>query len=254
MKLKILFSLLLLIALSRLPSSVDAAQLASVLPDVVGQARAKLTPLLDLACTDKSRIISFRKGAKVAETKYESIVASARSGGDRLTAYSERLVVNGQPAVSNSNISPGATFSDHRFQILQNQTNFLSFNTGQASNNPNDRRLVIKFELRKDMQGIPSYLPDFGQLTIESRTLDVIRLEAHYLGRPQSPGPTYQNAESTVIEDFGNTRIDNITLWMPRAMTMEVTSHANKDVRTQYVHEYSDCKKFNVSVTIVPQR
>jgi len=234
------------------PPSGRSAQLA---PEIVREISNAITPVLDVVCTDMFRTTYFTKGKVIGQSVSEQSVASARTNGDRLTAFTETTRVNGVPVPNtnaNSNINVGASFSDQRLMIFRSQVGFFTFRIAapDTSVGPPDSRLIIEFELKKQMPGVTPYLPDSGKAVIDRETKRVIRLELRYLGVTQVPGPTFPRGDTTIIQNFGHVSMEEASAWMATYSTTHLIEEANKDRTRIYVHDYGNCKKFRVSVSI----
>jgi len=108
--------------------------------------------------------------------------------------------------------------------------------------------------MKKGNSSTPTSVPDFGKATVDKESKQIVRLERTFLGLTQSAGPSFQNAETIIVENYGNVLVDGNPIRMVKTWTMRVTERSNRDMVRTFASEYSDCHRFDVSVTIQPVR
>ena len=90
-------------------------------------------------------------------------------------------------------------------------------------------------------------MQDAGKAWIDSASMQVVRLERHFLNIPAG----FSSYSNTI--DYGPITIGERQFWMPKTVRAEV---AEKDVNKTgtYLAEYSNCRKFtaNVELKIAP--
>ena len=138
-----------------------------------------------------------------------------------------------------------ATFSEKNTQYH----NYKLLGTEKLNGRP---ALVIEFATKKDQTellfeflGRKFVSKDVGKAWLDPETLNVIRLERRYLNLPPLDGVL------NVAVDYAKVEINGKTFWMPRTIRVEQSQPGAKTpMSIQYIAEYSDYQKFNVSSQI----
>jgi len=110
---------------------------------------------------------------------------------------------------------------------------------------------VINFEtkegqreiLYRDISGIRAAVQGKGKAWIDPRSMNVVRVEFHYLNPPVNEGVL------EVSIDYAPVVINGREFWMPKTVTAEQTvPNPKHPLGGQYIASYSNYHQFNVSV------
>lgn len=228
--------------------------------ETVQSVTSALSSTANLVCSEKRTLSRFRGPTMLSKNVYEYVIAAPRTipseQGDRRTAYAELVRLNGKPAPKSSpdsNITVAGTISDGGTSIFRNQRGYFDFSLVDSATQRNEPNLLVEFQLKRTSPP-PSTLPDFGKALIDKTTRHLVRLERTFLGITQSAGPSYQNAETTIVENYGSVVVDGSPVRMVKTWNMRVTERADRNMVRTFESEYSNCHRFEVSVTVKPVR
>jgi hypothetical protein len=246
------------VALPVTSSTKDVPNLKQVLERVQDHVSEFEHGLPDFICDET---ITSRElwGGKV---KHETIVDSAFMGrqtqvesGRPFTESRDIRTINGRPAPQGQELKAPflfeGGFSSTLVEIFARENApYFNYSLSGTELLEGQTALVIKFETRnrqkkllyRDLFGQRSYLNGRGKAWIDPESMNVIRLELHYLDPPAGEG------ELQVSIDYAAVTINDKTFWMPRLVTAEQTiPNAKIPVGGQYVAEYSNYHHFKVS-------
>ena len=236
-------------------SGVGTAQSVN---DTLRQVTNALSSINNLVCSEKKVLATFRGRTRLSENLYEYVAAAPRATAngqvDLRSGYVELIRINGKAVPkSDSNIIP-ATITNGASTIFRNQRSYFDFSVSGNSAEKDTGSLVIEFQMKKGNSSTPTSVPDFGKATVDKESKQIVRLERTFLGLTQSAGPSFQNAESIIVENYGDVLVDGNPIRIVKTWTMRVTERSNRDMVRTFASEYSDCHRFDVSVTIQPVR
>jgi len=225
--------------------------------DTVRQVTNALSSINNLVCSEKKVLATFRGRTRLSENLYEYVAAAPRATAngqvDLRSGYVELIRINGKAAPKSDSIIP-ATITNGASTIFRNQRSYFDFSVSGNSAEKDTGSLVIEFQMKKGNSSTPTSVPDFGKATVDKESKQIVRLERTFLGLTQSAGPSFQNAESIIVENYGDVLVDGNPIRIVKTWTMRVTERSNRDMVRTFASEYSDCHRFDVSVTIQPVR
>ncbi|PYP93310.1 MAG: hypothetical protein DMG65_01355 [Candidatus Angelobacter sp. Gp1-AA117] len=214
--------------------------------------------LPDFVCNETITSKEILRGQVAHKTIIDSVFSGRQNndGGTQQPFTEARTIrmIDGRPAGKDEQLKApvlfgggfssilDATFSDKKAQYH----NYKLIGTEKLNGRPT---LVIEFATKKDQTellfeflGRKFISKDVGKAWLDPETLNVIRLERRYLNLPPLDGVL------AVSVDFAKIEINGKTFWMPRTVRVEQSQPgAKKPVSIQYIAEYSDYQKFNVS-------
>jgi hypothetical protein len=196
------------------------------------------------------------------KAKHETVMESTFMGKQRkvengtpFTESRQIRTIDGHPAAQGQQlIAPflyGGGFSSTLDEIFARENaQYFKYKTAGTELLEGRTTAVVMFETRsgqkrllyRDLFGQRSYLKGRGKAWIDLESMNIARLELHYLDPPASQG------ELAVAVDYAPVVINDKTFWMPRTVTAEQTIPNPKvPVGGKYVAEYSNYHEFNVS-------
>jgi hypothetical protein len=114
--------------------------------------------------------------------------------------------------------------------------------------------MVIEYATKKgqtsllfEVKGKKVIVKDTGKAWIDPVTMQVLRLERHFLDFP-----TFSSFATFI--DYGETKIGGKTFWMPKTVRAEATDDQAAKNKVEYIAEYSKCRRFTADVELsIPQ-
>ena len=217
--------------------------------------------LPDFVCNETITSKEIVRGQVAHKTIIDSVFSGTQNqdGGTQSPFTEARTIrmIDGRPAGKDEQLKTpvffgggfssilDATFSEKNAQYH----NYKFMGTEKFNGRP---ALVIEFATKKDQTellfeflGRKFISKDVGKAWLDPETLNVIRLERRYLNLPPLDGVL------NVSVDYAKVEINGRAFWMPRIIRVEQSQPGEKNpMSIQYVAEYSDYQKFNVSSQI----
>ena len=229
---------------------------AEILAQVQLNAGQFVRSLPDFVCDERVTSRGTHKG-KVTQVVIEShfVGLQKKSGRMSYTETREINTVNGQPARKGQRFQGPFLFGGG-FSSILNQTFspiFVPSHTYKIAGEEMLREtdtLVMEFatkegqkELYFDYFGKAVVQKDTGKAWIDKGSLQVLKLERHYLNVQKGESPMLATVE------YGEVRIDGKPFWMPSRVSAQQTFKGGDT--GEYLAEYSNYRKFEVSSGIV---
>ena len=259
MKFRLAFCLCLLhLSLCALCSSKSTPGLDEILLRVQEHVKEFEYSLPDFVCNETITSKEIVRGHVAHKTIIDSIFSGTQNqdGGTQRPFTEARTItmVDGRPAAKDEQLKApvffgggfssilDATFSEKNAQYH----NYKLMGTEKLNGRP---ALVIEFATKKDQTellfeflGRKFVSKDVGKAWLDPETLNVIRLERRYLNLPPLDGVL------TVSVDYAKVEINGKAFCLPVTVRAEQSqSDAKAPVSLQFIAEYSDYQKFNVS-------
>ena len=199
-------------------------------------------------------------GGKISHQTVVDSVFSGRQMDEKETPFSESReirIIDGKQAARGEQLRVPFFFGGGFSSILDatfGEKNVPYHNYKLAGTRKVEGRtaLIIKFETKPgqtevcfDFMGRKIISKDRGKAWVDPETMQVVHLERTYLNLPPADGVL------VVSVDYAKAVINGKTFWMPRTVRAEETqpsAHYKKTASAEYVAEYSNYRKFGVSV------
>ena len=195
------------------------------------------------------------------KTRHETVIDSAFIGtqkkdekGRPFTESREIKAVDGQPAAKNQqptgSFFVGGGFSSILVELFA-QKNVERYRVAGIEKVNGRDALVIKFATRNDhivlldqeLLGTKFMSKGTGKVWIDRESMQVVRLDLRFLN------PPLLDCVLTESIDYAQVVINGKTFWMPRTFRAELSPISSRlPVTGQYIAEYSNYQKFEVSV------
>ena len=210
----------------------------------------KLLP--DFVCNEKITSTTYSSG-KIREQKIvESIFTSARNTGSQREIAS----IDGKPAKKNAKMPGLPVNMGTGFGFLIQSTftsSILQYHDyGLGPNSEAGGRMAVQFETKKDQQKIKWDLDgkelvarDVGTAWIDIASMQVARIERTFLNLPS------RLSRMTLTSQYAPIPIGKNAFWLPVYLRTDLTERDPTKTGT-FLAEYSNCRKFGVTVTILP--
>jgi hypothetical protein len=213
--------------------------------------------LPDFICSER---ISSRKvvdGMVRRETVTDSdFVGLQRKSGPHLFTETRKIVrINGKPVANGEDLIGSFLFGGGFSSILiitfaPKNIPYHNYRVAGTELLEGRTALLIEFttkddqtELRFDFNGKALIQRDTGKAWIDPESMQVLRLERRFLNVQPKSAETI-----TAVVDYTRVAIGEKSFWMPKSVWAE-DSHKRK-VTGQYLAEYSNYRKFDVSADI----
>jgi hypothetical protein len=215
------------------------------------------TSLPDFVCDEKVTSRDIEKNGLV-EVVIESHFAGLQKETRKLgfTEHREIVTLNGKPARKNQKFE-GPFLFDGGFSAILHETFSAKNVPSQTYKIAGEEMLagkpaiVIEFATREGQKelyitfyGKTLVQKDVGKAWVDKQTLQLLRLERHFLNVPKGESPILSTVE------YGEVQIDGKSFWMPSVVRSEQAQL--KGARSgEYRAEYTNYRKFEVSSGIV---
>lgn len=244
-----------------LPAAVSAQQIPK-LEQVLQRVQANIgefeRTLPDFICDETITSRELWGGKSKHETVIESTFMGKQrkvESGPPFTESRQIRTVDGRPAAQGQQLTApflyGGGFSSTLDEIFARENaQYFKYKAAGTELVEGRATVVVMFETRsgqkrllyRDLFGQQSYLKGRGKAWVDLESMNIVRLELHYLDPPAPQG------ELAVAVDYAPVMINDKTFWMPRTVTAEQTIPNPKvPVGGKYVAEYSNYQQFNVS-------
>jgi hypothetical protein len=238
-------------------SAQEAATLDEILARVQTRAGHFAQSLPDFVCDEKVTSKVVHRGKPIEAVIQSHFVGMQKKNGKMsFTETREVDSVNGKPARKGQKFEGPFLFGGGFSSILDHTfaPKFVPSHTYKITGEEMlDGRtaLVIEFATRDGQTELHSYLygksivqRDMGKAWIDKESLQVLRLERHYLNVPKDETPLI----ATVT--YGEVRIDGKPFWMPTTVSAGQAA-TKRSTRAVYLAVYTNYHKFAVSSGIV---
>ena len=211
------------------------------------------TSLPDFVCKEKIVSSTVEKGKTKDQRIIESIFMAQRktqTRPDGSNLYSivesrELTAIDGKTATKNAKMPSAPLLFDGLAVNILFISDVPRYQGGQAPNL--DGRLTIRvgFTTRKSQEFLQLEFPAaVSGVQIDTQSSKTLHVDSRL-------GSMHGGGGVPVSADFQSIEIDGKAYWLPRLVKAEAT--LAKDQTGAYVAEYSDCKKFEVTVQIRPE-
>lgn len=213
--------------------------------------------LPDFVCDERVTSKAVRRG-KQLEVVIEShfVGLQKRAGRNSYTETREVVSINGEPAKKGQKTRGPFLFGGGFSSILE-----ITFSARSIPSHTykiaadeivrGKQVIVVEFATREDQKdlyfdsfGKTRLQHDVGKAWLDKDSLQVLRLERHYLNVGEGQSPLISMVE------YSNVRIGDKTFWMPSTVTA-TQSDSKKTSQAEYRAVYTNYRKFEVSSGIV---
>jgi hypothetical protein len=213
----------------------------------------------DIICSETITSTKFENGMATERKVVESIFTArqGRNSKERFVESREVTSVDGKP-VSKGKAVPklplsfrGGFSSVLIMSFAVENLKYHNYKIASTQNAGDMPTLLIEFEtkvnqtgLRQSWDGKLFMQRDVGKALVDAEFMQVIRLERQYLNIPRDL------ASSSTTIDYARTDIGGTAFWMPKIVRVEATQ--KNELSGVYEAEYTNCRRFGVSVQINP--
>jgi hypothetical protein len=208
--------------------------------------------LPDFVC--KERIVSstVEKGKTKEQRVIESVFMAQRktqSRADGSSLYSvvesrEMTAIDGKAASKNARIPSAPLLFDGLAANILFISDVPRYQAGPASNLDGRLTIRIGFTTRNSQEFLQLEFPAaVSSVQIDTQSSETLHVESRF-------GSLHGGSGIPVSADFQSIEIDGKAYWLPRLVKAEAKTGKNETAT--YVAEYTDCRKFVVTVQIRP--
>jgi hypothetical protein len=233
--------------------------------DAVSKSVKEFEDLLpDFVCTERITSTEYDAGKVIKQKVVQSIFTGAQRLSEQnrvhfgFTESRDVVAIDGKP------VRKGTPFPKLPYRFAGGYSSLLTttfspenlelhtYSIGSSYRAGSSPTLLIQFATKENQQklrgmflGTQLLARDVGAAWVDQKSFRVLRLQRRSLNLPPSL------TRSVATADYGSVTIGEREFWMPVRVQADVDQR-NSRLTVSYVAEYSDCRKFEADIKLLP--